>query len=744
MILFMGFDIGDAETMIAFAKGDGRNVTLATMPGKNAAGIAIPTLYGYTKDGKEQLADSVADNGSGLREVAMNFKRCPSDIIEADENRRYQLLTMSDEELWKQPEMRNRKITEYSEKLNTFIKVILTHLDFEKILEPQLEGCNECRVCVGHPTRWKAFDVRIYDAMLRRGMLGEDALKGRKLTLSLEPESRAAFLYIRDAYKIQKYEKEYVGLLDIGSSTLDVSVLKGGDARNCVYNDGQNFLGARSIDYLIMEYCIDKLKAGRDAEEFNDIFAVDSYGNKKNPAAWNHMLINCRFAKEALFSSSESDKSRLRKRINILDFPCVVVTYDDLVKDICNRPVANVLREYCGLSDTDYQKLGNQNWKDAFRDFLTEQKKQMEEHGIRLSELFLTGSASRMGFVKTICGEVFPELNSSKGFMDDTNPSNAIANGLSRVGVSDHEARRFVDEIKNFMTDRNGLKGLVKTRIPDLISDIAEPTVDVIRKVVIQNFREWQNGSYKTVNGLMEGIENCLNDEKLFNHMLQEDENFQKATKTWITDKLGNDIANELLKIATRYKVHDFTVRDLNAFGMLNINSVYTKEGAVDLTGTLKIDEIATFLSGLVGFVSFLIAPYVVGIVIGLIYIISESVFWSIIVALMSCPEPVLTTAMAAIGLMVGGLTKRAMSKNKKKVMDQLNGLNLPVFIRKKVKAEEVEKAFNTEKAEIVKKLKSEFGDSRKMKDIIDNISKTIQPQVQNKADEIKYVIESR
>ena len=747
MVLFLGFDIGDAESIIAFAKGNSSNVTMATMPGKNAAGMAIPTLYGYTDGGTLQLADSVAMNGYGLKQVAVNFKRCPSDIIVADENRKFEMMAMDDELLWQQPELCSGKIAEYTDKLNTFISIIFNDAGFQNLLEAQLDGCDECRVAVGHPTRWTSFDVFMYNAMLRRGLLGSKTLTvlGRdyKLRLAVEAESRAAFLYIRDAYKLNRNDRKYICVVDVGSSTIDISVMKDGDARNFVYNDGHTFLGARAIDYLIMEYCVETLRKGSDADLFNDIFAVDAQGRQKNPAAWEHMLINCRFAKEALFASNEQDKSRLRKPILILDF-IVPLTYNTLVNDICNRPVAGVLKKYCDLSDEDYAVLGNKNWKELYRQFMIGQKKSMYAQGIEPSQIFFTGSASRMSFVKEICREVFFEIADTRGLLEDTNPSNAIANGLARVGVSDYEASEFEQEIEDFLKKPQGLRSLVQRRIPDLIAAVAGPTMNVIRdKVLLARFREWQEGKHRTVMDMLNSVEATLKDEKAFNELLQSDDAYRNAAKTWIVDMLGNDISTQLLSIATKYHVTEFSKQSLNAF-RIDVAPNVKGSNEIDLSKTVGMEPISAVLSAIVGFVTYSITPFIVGIIIGMIWLVSESVGISIILALLECPEPIITTALAVIALIVAGLTKKAFRDNKEKINKVLSELDLPIWVRKKVKEEEILKSFNTEKAELIEQMNQQFRKQAGLNEIVDKISKTIQPQVEKKTDDIKYVIQSR
>lgn len=743
MILYMGFDIGDAESIIAFAKGDDSNVQNATMPGKNAAGMAIPTMYGFSKAGDLQLADAIANDGSDLTNVAVNFKRCPSDLVSLDDVQKNQLMALDDEHFWEDSALEG--IREYARKLNTFVEIVLEHPDFVKYLSPMLDGCSECKVVVGYPTRWTEFDKRVYGLMLRHGIMGEPTLRGVKLTLNLFPESRAAFLYVRDAYKLKVSANTDTGIIDVGSSTIDISVMRGNDSRNFVYDKGSNFLGVRSIDYLIMEYCMEKLRSGDDSDLFEDIFAIDTNGKKKNPSAWDHALINCRFAKERLFSSSVKDTSKIKTFINILDFNPIKLTYNTLIDDICNRPIAPILKKYCALSETDYKWISDMGWREAFQAFLAEQKVEMAACGVQLSQIFFTGSASRMPFVKEIAYCVFNEIDSENELKNDTNPSCAIANGLARVGVSEDKAVEFMTDIKRYISGHDGLQLRVKKRIPDLISDISMPILDVMEeKVIVATFEDWQLGKLKTVNDLLKKIEDSLSDETYMAGLLKQDKKCSEAIRTWVTDKLGNDIANDLHGFAVKYRVTEFSAADLNAFSF-DFSPTYHGGKIVD-GQIISVNPIQNVISTIVGIVTAIVAPFIIGVIIGLTYLISESVYVSLVVALIECPEPVFSKIifMIAIGAGMGVKAALKQPKNKKKLESFMNERDIPVFSRKLVKVDILRKEFRASKPEIAEKMKDKLNGTSNIDKQVKEIAASVSEQVQKKADEIRYVIISR
>lgn len=355
MRLFIGFDIGDAESIVEMAVSANNDVQPATMPGKNTSGQAIPTLFAYDEDGNTVFADQVAADYDDLTRVEMNFKRQPSNLLTLSDGRISELLCIDSRELMNEPEFQSGPICEFAEKLCTFVNLVLTSDSFVERARAFAVNCDDCVICVGHPTNWNALDHHIYEAILQKSVIGEETYIGLPVSLSLEYESRAAFLYIKNTYAIKLADGEFVGLMDVGSSTIDISVLTK-NSRDCVYDSGSNFLGARSIDYLILEYYISEIeKEPQDGMLLKNIL-------ENNRAAFRSLLINCRFAKEQIFSNSSMNKSKIKAKILFGNFKRIWLTWETLVEDICSkRPVAPVLTKYCALPIETARELGDKS-----------------------------------------------------------------------------------------------------------------------------------------------------------------------------------------------------------------------------------------------------------------------------------------------------------------------------------------------------------------------------------------------
>ena len=184
--LYIGFDIGNAESIIAFAHSSKNNVAPATMPGKNAAGQAIPTVVGIGKNGSRKFASEVATDYEGLESVQMNFKRRPSDLIEANEARAAELMTIEEDQLLDEPEFQSAPFIEYCERVGTFADAVLNDEEFKDRAHAFSESCDAITICVGHPTNWNALDRRIYKAILLKSTIGSGTYLGLPVELSIE------------------------------------------------------------------------------------------------------------------------------------------------------------------------------------------------------------------------------------------------------------------------------------------------------------------------------------------------------------------------------------------------------------------------------------------------------------------------------------------------------------------------------------------------------------------------------
>ena len=85
---FIGYDLGDGEsitdyvTMNSSSTSGEFNITWSDMPMLGMQeGRAVPTVYGYTKDGEIVFFSSIVNKPARVSKVHVNFKRRPTDLI---------------------------------------------------------------------------------------------------------------------------------------------------------------------------------------------------------------------------------------------------------------------------------------------------------------------------------------------------------------------------------------------------------------------------------------------------------------------------------------------------------------------------------------------------------------------------------------------------------------------------------------------------------------------------------------
>jgi molecular chaperone DnaK (HSP70) len=761
----IGLDIGDAETIAAFATAGNRNTGLAIMPGKKFAGQAMPTLYGITQNKSVVYADDVADSYEGLTSVAMNFKRRPSDLVYVSEARKSQLVRQFEHyklkiaidrgfiqdpalvnqpeiqaatDILSEPEFRKSAIMAYSENLKEFVNTLINDQQFIQNATTYVVAADSVQFCVGHPTKWDKFDAAVYEAMLQRTDLGKSTYLNVPLFLTVHSESRAALLYVQDTYGLKLSDNKYIGLMDIGSSTIDISViLKDSKIPADFGNEVGNYLGARCIDYLIADqYFFECMDDTLVKAKITDTI-------KYNKSAYDSLLINCRFAKESAFTST-TEVTRRKARIDFVDY-APSLTYKDLVEDICNRPIAPILRGHVGMPEREYHRLGDRGYIEAFQYFLEIVREQMEEQNIELDQMFLTGSASQMDFVRPTMMKVFPELSAINSLLNDTEPSNAIAKGLARVGLSDRTAFKFEADVANFFDMTNGnLIYLIRKRIPDLADMISSIVVDtVVEKIVMTKMRAWQRGDYETLKEAKDAINMACSDQDKMNELLFSNPKYSEAVKIWMEDRLGADIGTELQRIAVANGVGELDAKAINIFSLHpDYGNAIAIRRDLDLLSAASASALVTVLSSVTGIIAAILLPIALGIVVGLMSLIFETLAVMILAALSTVTGGLVLLGGAALGGLFAVDGVRNWYQDHKEALNQkLQTINIPIIMRQKVQLDKLAGDFKENRETIIRNVAEGIKEEKNIMDMAKGIYDSIYGVIRQRIDDIKCFI---
>lgn len=733
-ITYVGYDLGDGTGItdqVTLIRGESTSKTVfndMTMPGTTIAGRAIPTAFAYDKNGNVIFSQTITANPEEVKNITVSFKRRPTDLLNysSENSVTEQIDLIRNFEKWPSvtlwPEGNTTEMIELRDSVISFTNAIFTNKNYAAKIRSTAQDSEEIVFCVGHPTNWSELDVAIYELIMRSTVLGAGEYEGKPTSIIMEAESRAAFLYSKDVDAFAKLDKDLsVLLIDVGSSTIDITALSM-NCHNYLYNSGNNYLGARSIDYMILNWYLDKLQ---QQPALWDIYQALT---ENNPSINNALVLACRHAKEELFSSTSG-----MSVIYFSTFPGMRITAEDLDNLIENSPVAGILKDTINLNDDEYSLMGEKNWKEAFKDFLSEKKVEMENKGIRTGHIILTGGASQMPFVPQVISEVFDEV-SSDSLIYDMDPSRTISKGLALVGPANEKSSAFQKDLDEFIEQK--LENIVEDNIPVLSEKIGEIVSDSATPVMKSHILSWRNGEIDTLNHMNELIKYDCSEENM-TKLLSDNKKYNAAIRNWLKDDVGKDIAVGLKGLCDKYGVRNLTLNDLNIMEVPEVTF-----SGVNLDPLEFMDTIGIVLGLISGIIAAAATPTIVAIVLAVISIISESLAITLFGALCSNPATLVTVVPAVLCISVAVLIGDGFEKLKDVFSYKVMDYNLPKVARIIMTDAKINKCLvNTGLCE---KIKEAFLKEEMKKNIVKKVSLNLREQIEKRAEEIKYAIESK
>jgi len=730
---YIGYDLGDGETitdLVTLESGVSTTNTKfdnMTMPDSTTPGQAMPTMFAFDENGEVIFSQTISADLESVSNIVVNFKRCPSDLLKPASGRSNteqiafikKLSAWPNASVW--PEGNTHEMLNFKNSVIAFTNAIFTEVNYVNRLKSAAQNSDEIVFCVGHPTNWTELDIAIYELIFKNSILGSGRYEGKKSTLIMEAESRAAFLYSKDIEAFGRLPKgSSVLLIDIGSSTIDLTAMTAA-SNNHQYNSGSNYLGARSIDFMIRDWYLKLLQQ----QPLN--WAMYQSLVKNNPTFSSMVTFLCRRAKEEYFSSPQK-KSAIQ-----LFYPPIKLSEQDIDQIIGETPIAKTLRETINLNASECALMGNKSWKELFKEFLEEKKAEMTNHGVRIGYIILTGSASKMPFVPQIVLEVFNEV-SADSLKYDMDPSRTISQGLALVGPSNEKSKAFRDDL-NHLIDKK-LDKIIANNIPALGKEMGTVISSILTPKMKAHIRNWKEGKIDTLNTMNKKINADCSEENL-TKLLSENPKYKKTIENWLKDKVGKDIAIELKAICDKYGVRDISVDDLNIMAMPKISIGDIPIDPLDFMDTLG--NVIALISGVVTAASI---TTIMAVVLAIISIISESLATSLFIVLVEM-YPVGWGIIAAIlGVGIGVLMRQGVQGFKDMFKNKVMGWNLPKLARKTMTDDKIDKSFTD--ANIPNQIETAFADAKLKDEIVKNVSANLKVQIEKRAEDIKYAIESK
>lgn len=256
-----------------------------------------------------------------------------------------------------------------------------------------------CLIFIGHPAGWPEDVIEEYRRYLQH--VGS--------SVYLLAESQSALVYVRDRSAVDPKHLDNVLVIDIGSSTVDITIVEDMFPRN--FDVGVD-LGCRQIDEELAAMVKEAL-----AENPKFIAALTRNGSE------DFLLLACRRAKEAQFS---------RRAQNLLDTPASFAPGRAEIADfgfgwLKDQEIPNIVTRPGG-------------WGSRFEDLMRRVSDYLAKPP---AVVILTGGGSRMPFVWDICAQAFPGAAVNR----DKDPSLSVSHGLASAGNQRVQVARFRHDI---------------------------------------------------------------------------------------------------------------------------------------------------------------------------------------------------------------------------------------------------------------------------------------------------------
>ncbi|MFT3817800.1 MAG: Hsp70 family protein [Rubrivivax sp.] len=672
----VGIDFGDSETAVAVVgartTADAPQEVVTTL-GNTNTGI-IPTVVGRTRDGGVVVGMAAANTPPmQLADLHVGFKTTP---VPGD--------------------------SEYRTLSITFLNALGETLIDKGFVDPQTSS-----FVFGHPTRWKSIDggtpVEVYRQLIAESVFGRHRFE-------VVPESRAAMVEVVESDKLSARlaNSGWVLVIDVGSSTTDFTAV---DMRNRASShiDYGDEIGARLIDRAIVNHAIE---ASESPETMKSLIAA-------NAPLQGSLELFARQAKEAYFSQQRPD---LIQRT-------LMIPVDSKKLFFMIELDQEVMAQITGRIESVTIGGKPMSWSQAFTRTLKEVAAKLHEARMdKLSAIVLTGGASRMGFVTSLCEAVFP---AHAGRIAVTaKPSFDIAAGLARWGRVEVRTAAFMKDVEAFAATE--IPKVIEKHFPALIEGLAEAFSDYVIGAINTGVSDWKRGSYQSLNRMTAGISASIesgmeNDAPRL---------IEKVANEWMAIIMA-ELAGQVQPIETRFGMMPGKLGASFAAGSDTLSG--TKAGLSNIHGFA--DDATDVVSGVVGIVSGLVAGILAAnlypAIMLLVYVIVAKISATLAGLLLAIlgSTPIGWVLLAGLGITVA-------IKGKEVATNIIRDADLPGWSRDKLIGEKTMAAIRSKRSEIYGKVHAELAASEELRTGVEAaIVKALTDALVAKADDARLLI---
>ena len=435
---YFGFDLGDGESAVTWMRA-GRRTEPQLVELRGRKSI-ITALGKHPERGT--LIGEEACQMNGLEWVCVRFKR--------------KYLT--------DPEGTGALIEQFA---RTVLEILRA--------DGRIDDIDKACFFIGCPSGWsEAVRASYKEHFVRAGMIHCEIIS----------ESRAAFMFARESGELKVSDDLLTRptlIIDAGSSTTDftyVADLHERSLRACDF--GEVALGGGLIDRLVLE---DNVRRSGYADEIHAI--MEKYSSYAARCEFEARRVKEMYFTQQMRGSGLASESALKIYAGIKPITLDISVNDADMHRIVNKPL---------------EELGGRSFCGAYREALARARRELSD---ALPEtVLLTGGASRMPLIETICAEIFPEAQILRGL----EPEYAIARGLCHALRIDQKTKGFSEAVGELIRS-DDMEKLVMNRLGELYEAVSGTMTDKLAdKLAPEAFAMWRGGALDTINDISDEI----------------------------------------------------------------------------------------------------------------------------------------------------------------------------------------------------------------------------------------------
>ena len=229
-------------------------------------------------------------------------------------------------------------------------------------------------------------------------------------------------------------------------------------------------------------------------------------------------------------------------------------------------------------------------------------------------------------------------------------------------------------------------------------------------------------------------------DENSLNAELTGNADYNNAVDKWLSDTVGHDIAVRLKEICSRYGMTDINLEALN-FLKVSAGGI-TVDGITLDPGKDILETLSTIIGIVGGIIAAIVTPFIIGAIIGIISWVSVTIAANLLVLLMAIPGPGWWIIIGIAGIAAFNAIKSGLDGAKEAVQGKLLSADLPQWVRNRFSLSTIQSKFSEK--DISGQIRSSMLSPESLDKIVQSIAGKLGEIVKKRAEDLRYVLESR